>query len=343
MLAPSGFSTGSWAPLASWGSSGQPAGMDERLPELRAGAVGELLRDQDGVVARAQLRGVEPHAIRRMLRRGELVKVTRGVYVEHSGPLTEQQRCWATVLHCWPAALAGSAALGPSSARRDDPVDVVVSGHRTQLHVPTWMRVTRRSDLATAVQWNSSPPRLRYDEAVLDAAIGARGDFAAVAVLADAVQSRRTTADRLLTVLGKRSRAPRRRFLTGVLGDIAEGACSALEREYLVRVERAHGLPRGRRQVPGPGVFRDVDYGALVVELDGRMFHDGAVRFDADLERDLDTVLDRRSTVRIGWGQAVRRSCATAGKLLVVMAGFGIPVDPHPCGPGCPVAQGRAA
>ncbi len=103
------------------------------------------------------------------------------------------------------------------------------------------------------MQWNLSPPRVRYEHAAIDVAAGSLDDFAAVAVLAQAVQSRRTTARRMLAAMEERERLPRRAWVAGVLCDVSEGTCSVLERGYLTRVERPHGLPRGRRQVAGAG------------------------------------------------------------------------------------------
>jgi hypothetical protein len=89
--------------------------------------------------------------------------------------------------------------------------------------------VHRLADLGERVQWNLAPPRLRIEEAVLDVAAEAPDDFAAVAVIADAVQSRRTTAARLDRALSGRTRIARRDLPGGVLADVATGACSALE------------------------------------------------------------------------------------------------------------------
>lgn len=72
-----------------------------------------LLRDQDGVVARRQLLslpGTDRTVVARLVRRRELVEVLRGVYVEHTGPPSWQQRAWAAVLRAWPAALADQSA-----------------------------------------------------------------------------------------------------------------------------------------------------------------------------------------------------------------------------------------
>lgn len=99
----------------------------------------------------------------------------------------------------------------------------------------------------------------------------AKSDVEAIAVLADACQSRRTTARRLLRILDARQRVRRRRWMRAVLVDIAEGTCSVLEHGYLNRVEQAHGLPRATRQkrsTSSVGVcYRDTEYGSLVSNL----------------------------------------------------------------------------
>lgn len=133
--------------------------------------------------------------------------------------------------------------------------------------------MTRMEHLEARTLWNTGPPRLRYEEATIDVALKAATEFDAIAVLASAVQGRRTTAERLLGVVAARERVARRAFLVSVLTDIAEGTCSVLERVYLQRVERAHGLPRAARQVPGVAsskrVYRDAEYEGLIIELDG--------------------------------------------------------------------------
>lgn len=91
------------------------------------------------------------------------------------------------------------------------------------------------------VLWNLSPPRIRYDYALLDLAAEGGTDLQALGTLADACGSRRTTARRLLETLGERDRISRRGWLASVLLDIDLGTCSVLEHGYLVHVERAHG------------------------------------------------------------------------------------------------------
>lgn len=68
---------------------------------------------QEGVVSRRQLHRLDyrPHDIERMLRRRELARVHPGVYVDHTGPPSWEQRAWAAVLVHEPAALTRRSAL----------------------------------------------------------------------------------------------------------------------------------------------------------------------------------------------------------------------------------------
>ncbi len=304
--------------------------------------VDDLLRQQDGVISRRQAldAGLQEHEIRRLLRRNEWARVHAGVYVDHTGPLTWSQRAWAAVLYAAPAALCFDSALGADAL----PIHVAVAQQRAILAEPTGVRIHHLVNLQERVLWNVGPPRMRYDEAALDVACRAASELDAIAVLANACQSRRTTAHRLLQVLDSRARVRRRRWLRAVLVDIADGTCSVLEHGYLVRVERPHGLPRATRQkrsASSVGVcYRDVEYGEqLIVELDGRVHHDSTTRRDADFERDLDAAVDGRSTVRLSYGQVFGRPCQTASKIALVLQRHGIAVAGRPCGPGCEFAR----
>jgi hypothetical protein len=309
--------------------------------------VRELLTRQVGIVARPQLlaSGLTPNDVRRLLRRRELVVVHPGVYATHTGGLTWLQTAWAAVLAVWPAALchrtAIRAANGPG--RRTDvdgPLHLAVDRHRS-VDEPAGVRLHRLAGLEAKVLWNLSPPRVRIEHAVVDVAAEARTDLESIHTLADAVQARLTTAARLGDALASRSRIARRELMTGVLIDIGEGACSVLEHGYLDRVERAHGLPRSRRQVAassrGP-IYRDVEYSELgcIVELDGRFFHDSAAARDADLDRDLTAAVDGRVSVRLGWGQVFGRQCWTAQQLGRILQVRGWDGEVRPC-PRCAV------
>jgi hypothetical protein len=282
-------------------------------------SLADLLARQSGVVSRQQLAtsGYRPHDIKRLLRRRLLARVHTGVFVEHTGPLTGQQRAWAAVLALWPAALCGESAVRDGSLPAGDPAPIHVAIDLERRPTgPPGVRVHRLAHFQGRVQWNRCPPRLRLEDAVLDVAGRAGTDFAAFAVLAEACRTRRTTPQRLARELAGRARIPRRAWLAAVLADLATGTASVLEQRYATAVERAHGLPTARRQVRGDSsagvVYRDAEYvGELIVELDGRLVHNTVAQRDADFERDLDAALDGRTTIRLSWGQVVGRPCRT--------------------------------
>jgi len=303
----------------------------------------QVLLDQDGVIARRQAlaSGMSVSDIARQLRRRAWASVHPGVYIDHTGPLTWLQRSWAAVLFSWPAALSHESAIragdGPGRRGRDDSVIHVAVDWSRNLVEPPGVVIHRTRDLDRRVRWNMSPPRVRYEEAVLDLAADATSDLDAIAVLADACGARRTTALRLVGTLNRRTRIARRAWLDAVLRDVAEGTCSVLEHGYLDRVERPHGLPRGRRQVsrrhPDQSEYSDVDYDefGVIVELDGRVFHESARARDRDMDRDLDAAVDDKETLRVSYGQVFDRGCRTATKIATVLGRRGWRGEPHPC------------
>ncbi|QZY28809.1 hypothetical protein [Nocardioides coralli] len=294
-------------------------------------AIADLLGIQSGVISRSQAldAGLQPHDLRRLVRRRELSSVHAGVYLDHTGHPTWLQRAWAGVLATAPAALSHESAIravcGPGLRVAEDRIiHVAVARERRSLVAPPGVRIHHLADLSSKTLWHASPPRVRIEQAALDVAAGAPDELTTIARLADVVQARLTTADRIRTALDGRTRIARRDFIAGVLGDVAAGTCSVLEHGYLSRVERPHGLPAAARQcrdsARGP-VLRDVRYAAyaLDLELDGRLFHDNARARDLDLDRDLASAVAGRRAVRLGWGQVFGRPCRTAaavGRLL---------------------------
>lgn len=288
----------------------------------------ERLRDgvQGGVISRAQLRELHArdHDIRRLVRNRELAAIHPGVYVNHTGNPTWGQRAWAAVLACWPAALAGRSALPKPPERA--PIEVMVPMGRT-VRAPEGVIVRRRARFEGYVDWAAYPPRQLIAEAAIDAAGAATEVNEAFSMLADLVQGKALRAGALVEALSRRRRLRDRKLLVELIEDLEAGACSVLEREYLRRVECAHGLPAGVRQVAdsvaGVAVERDVTYAAygLVVELDGRAFHGSAAARDADHARDLDAAAARGlRTVRLTYGQVLGGACRTAARIGELLA-----------------------
>lgn len=184
---------------------------------------------------------------------------------------------------------------------------------------------------------------MRTEDAALDTAFAKPDRLARVTLLSDLCQSRRTTASRLADALGRRARVADRAWMSGLIADLADGTCSTLEHGFLTLIERPHGLLTPLRQQADDStlgaVRRDVDYAPLplVLELDGRSFHDNARQRDRDLDRDLDLMTADRRSIRLGWGQVFGRPCDTAARLAAVLIRAGWTGTPHPCSPSCPV------
>jgi hypothetical protein len=320
----------------------------------------DLLRDQDGVVSRAQVLacGEGVHDIRRRVRRREWAGVVDGVYVDHTGELTWARKAMAGVLHAASgldaqarpvgAALSGHAALrhaiGPSWRRgAGGPIEVAVGVHRSVAPVRGY-RFVRRARLDERTDSLRTPPRLRLPDALAELVIGAEDVLDVVGLVADAAQSRYVTPQAVLDALADRPRVPGRARKLAVLQDVAAGTSSALELLFVDGVVRAHGLPFPERQRThvvsdegGRVEHRDAEWPGLgvVCELDGRLFHDNAGQHDQDLDRDLDDAADGHTAVRLGWGQVSRRACRTARRLDRLLRRHGWTGEMTPC-PACP-------
>jgi len=308
--------------------------------------IAQVLTDQSGMIARRQAlaAGAKPHDIERWRRRKDLTIVHPGVYCDHTGEPTWMQRAWAAVLACDRAALWGEAALraheGPGRPGSDGPLIEVAVDRPRHLDPPVGVRLQRVARLDERVLWHLAPPRQRYDDAALEVALARTDKMAAIEVLARAVQDRRTTAERLVRNVAARPRVSDRDWLGGVLRDLTNGTCSVLEHGYVTLVERPHGLPTATRQRAGMSsvgvVYRDNAYdGGLVVELDGRLFHDTARQRDADFERDLDLAMVGGDTRRLSYGQVFSRGCSTAGKVARLLELRGWTGRVQRCEPGC--------
>ena len=306
-------------------------------------AVRSLFAAQHHVASRAQLigLGLVDNDLRRLVRHRQLVVVHRGVYADHTGALSWSSRSMAAVLFHPHSALCHTSALELSG----DPIHVAIEHPRRGAPL-AGVRLHRVRHLEERVQWHRNPPRLRIEEAALDVAGVASSTSDAVAVLAGVVQRRETTAERLLERLAARARTPRGSELREIIGDVASGHHSVLERLLLTRVLRPHGLPLGSAQSRASGgaghtVWRDRLYEdlGLAIELDGRAWHDSAEAREDDGWRDLDAAGDGVLTLRLGWPHAEKHPCRTALGLGTVMRQRGWDGRPTSCAPSCTVGS----
>lgn len=262
----------------------------------------------------------------RMVGDGILDDLTPGIYTLGCGS-GWLGRAWAGILLGGDLAVLGFETAGHLHGLvKDEPDEVTVFAPLAHADRLGWrfLRASRRGV--------GEPPRTDVEATVLDVCAG-RDEDEIAALLADAISSRRTTAKRLLAELTQRRRQPNRRLLRDILGDVETGAHSALERRFLVNVERAHGLPEAVRQARAGHRHRaDAwyrEYGVLA-ELDSKLHHTGGAAF-RDMARDNDHALAGLLTLRLGWadvsGVAACRTALVVGQVLM-SRGWEGPIQP---------------
>ncbi|MBR7744093.1 type IV toxin-antitoxin system AbiEi family antitoxin domain-containing protein [Phycicoccus sp. BSK3Z-2] len=304
-----------------------------------------LVAAQHGVVTTRQAldAGLSEDALRWRVESGRWSRLGRGVYLTRSGPQDWFSRAHAVVLRAGPgAALALGAAeyLHGVSARPPAVITLWVPRDRRMTRLPG-TRVARRRVLHT--EQRRGLPVTSAVGTVLDLAdapgVGARE---AVAIAARWAQCRRVTADEVATALHTRPRHRHRGALMLALGVVAEGAESVLEVGFVRGVERRHGLPTARLQVPagsdGHRLRRDAEYVGygVVVELDGRLGHEGEF-VAVDRRRDRSTARSGRITLRAGWVDVDQEPCELAVDIHETLRSRGWSGRGRRCGPRCPM------
>jgi hypothetical protein len=131
----------------------------------------------------------------------------------------------------------------------------------------------------------------------------------------------------------------RRAEILAAGSDVRGGAHSALERCYLVGVERPHALPAGTRQRAAGRTRQDIHYDGqkTTVELDGRAVHQGVDTDWRDMLRDNAAAVRGELTLRYGWVDVRYRPCQVAAEVAAVLQSRGWEGKPRPCKSGCPL------
>jgi len=192
-------------------------------------------------------------------------------------------------------------------------VEVLVPIAKSVPQVAGPWRFRRERPHARSPRTVGGPPRFTVEETVLDLVAVSSDARRTAGLVTAAVQSRRTNPDRLRAALEQRHFMAGRALLRTLLADVAAGAFSPLELDYLRAVERPHGLPVGVRQSSQRGTEPDVwyeEYG-LLVELDGRAGHEGTGRF-RDMRRDNLATTAGLGTLRYGSYDVDGRPCEVA-------------------------------
>ncbi len=248
-------------------------------------------------------------AMRRLHRDGHWHKVVPGICSTHAEP-PWLGVAWAGILQTADGVLGGRAAGHLYGICTEPTVIEVWSPTRRRGSDARWRfrRGVRQSF--------GDPPKTRIERTALDIC---QDETAAgiVTVLAKAVGSRRTTAERLRAAALGTVTLGNRGLVLDILVDISDGVESPLELHYVKYVERAHNLPSATRQISiSKGTRSDAGYPqyGLIVELDGQVWHEGPAAW-ADMARDNCHGLLFFTTLRFGWHAVVSDPCAVASQV----------------------------
>jgi Transcriptional regulator, AbiEi antitoxin len=289
---------------------------------LPAGAIVWAER-QAGVLSRAQLIsfGLCDSQVARLVRQQALRRLDRGVYILGVLEPIWHQYAWAAVM------LGGESArlIGASAAVFEGLVAPVLPIHlsvdvRSGLASRPWLTVFRQRPSSRPSGSLASPPRTLIEDTLLDLCAAATDDAAVIGFITLSVP-RLTSPRRLRRALERRSRIAHRALISDIVAETAVGVESPLEYRWIKHVERPHRLPAPTRPYRTPsGAVADGAYEEfrVLLELDGRRYHDGERRF-RDWRRDNLSSEDDWLTLRYGWHDAVVQACETAGNVYRVL------------------------
>ncbi|WP_235883823.1 hypothetical protein [Saccharopolyspora elongata] len=279
---------------------------------------------------RKQLRkfGVSYSTIQANLDARRWQRVHRGVIALFTGPLSRDARISAALLYAdLPAALSHRTAAQEWGwlPADEEPVHVTVPYGTSA--VPQEGVVVHRSRAFRHIVVSHAPPRTSRADTVIDLAAAESDEAAAERTLLTTASANRVGADEIRAQLIARPPFRYRAALDRAVRLLAEGLTSMLETRYFLDVERAHGIPRARRQVPvnafGRKLLEDCSYEdigvPLIVRLDGRAYHGDAETAFRDRRRDNAAELSGTPRLVYGWQDVDRTPCSVAHEVMTVL------------------------
>jgi hypothetical protein len=289
----------------------------------------ELARFQAGVISRRQAigTGMASSAVVSKAAYGRWRKIYPGVYATFTGPIGRSARLWAVVLYAGTGAQLShetAAELLSLIDERSPLIHLAIPGER-RVHPLAGVVIHRSSHMEQGWRFaRGVPPHTLVEETIMDLLDSAVNLDDAVGWITRAFQKNLTNEGNLRRAMDVRKRLRWRDRLEEAIPMAASGTHSPLEYHYDRDVERAHALPPALKQAPftkpdGTRGFRDRYYDkyGLVVELDGKRYHDD--RRDQDRRRDNAATATAGATLRYGWDDVTRTPCETAAQVHSVL------------------------
>ncbi|HTR90374.1 MAG TPA: hypothetical protein VMI73_01385 [Trebonia sp.] len=311
----------------------------------------ELARAQAGIISRQQatLAGMAGSSIRSKVATGRWRHILPRVYATFTGPTTRDASLWAVLLYAGKGAQLShetAAEILRLTDQRSAVIHVTIPAERRVR--PVRDVVIHRSSYLEA-GWRFArgvPPHTWTEETIADLVDAAANFDDAVGWVTAGFQRNLVAEARLRQVMAARKKLRWRDRLDEIIPMAAAGTHSPLEYRYDRDVERAHGLPPARRQLPyvkqdGTRGYRDrcYDQFGLVIELDGKRFHEDGSARERDRRRDNDAAVTTGATLRYGWDDVTRTPCETAAQLYAALRARGYRGALKPCSAACTSLQ----
>ena len=321
-----------------------------RDQQLHIGTMHQLLHTrairesvyQSGVLSRSQLLqlGFTDAYLRGFVRSRRFAKLAPGIYNTVTGEVTIDARRWAAHLLGGP-----SSYLFGASALQFWGKDVGEKGLR--LAVPAGTRRVGVKSLALSINYiqTYAPREIKFVrslpvEAPADALIDSTGDLIDPEAIQDLISEclqQRIVRTRDLEVAIRRKRMPHRAVFEDTLGLAKRGRTTRLEIMADRRVLGAHGLPQGvgqrrlhlNRNDPIVDVFYE-EYG-VILEFDGRLWHDTTARRNRDMRRDRLATVNDIVTLRFNWNDVRYGQCESAIEIATLLKRRGWQGEMKPC------------
>lgn len=292
-------------------------------------------------VGQALQAGLTPSALRARSANGQWQRLRRGVYLTHSGPVSDETAACAVLLAAGEdSALSHESALWAWRVGSVPPrwTVLVPHGRRRQVggvelvracEMPRTRSVNgfRVTSLQRAIVDTADRPEASVDDII--------------ALTAKVCQRGLTTPERISKELASRRAHRLRRPLRLILGDVADGVESLAEHKFLHDVVRAHGLPAFAMQVVkgrSRADFTNEEF-AVSAEIDGLAFHAGGFR--SDRRRDRKASAQGVLTVRATWWDVEDEPCDLAQDLADTLHQRGWTGQPVPCSAQCGLRTAR--
>ncbi|OXM47818.1 hypothetical protein CFP71_34040 [Amycolatopsis thailandensis] len=304
---------------------------EESIPAEQRPSWPVLLREQQGIVSRNQLRayGHTMSDIRANLSGGRWQRVLPRVYSTFTGELSRSAKIHAALLYG-----SGHAVLSHRTAAEEWKILPIIEGP-VEITVPytfsaisqTPVVIVHRSRALPHIAAGTNPPRTRITDTILDLATAQRTPRQATNVIVDLLGRTKVSVATMQACVLVRPPFRYRPAIRYGLALVGGGLMSALEVAYKEDVEDGHGLPRGSRQTPievdGKKLWEDVTYdaqgAAVTVRLDGRATHATPGVAFRDRRRDNAAELAGRARLVYGWQDVRDSPCLVATEVRAIL------------------------